>query len=51
MAKVRNNLLISGLSGSIGNLVIRQMPDGDTWVSKAPGATSCTEMGFPVCLS
>jgi hypothetical protein len=40
MAKVRNNLLISGLSGSIGNLVIRQMPDGGTWVSKAPDFSS-----------
>lgn len=40
MAKVRNNLLMSGLSGSIGNLVIRQMPDGGTWVSKAPDFSS-----------
>lgn len=36
MAKVRNNVLLEGLSGSIGNLVFRQMPDGSTRVSAKP---------------
>jgi hypothetical protein len=34
MAKVRNNPVVMGLSGSLGNLVFRQMPDGSTYVSK-----------------
>jgi len=34
MAKVRNNPMIEGISGSIGNLVFRQMPDGSTYISK-----------------
>ncbi|HEX6270560.1 MAG TPA: hypothetical protein VFZ43_10010 [Anaerolineales bacterium] len=34
MAKVKNNPAMDGLSGSIGNLVFRQMPDGSTYVSK-----------------
>jgi hypothetical protein len=36
MAKVRNNVILEGLSGSIGNLVFRQMPDGGTRVSAKP---------------
>lgn len=36
MAKVRNNVILEGLSGSIGNLVFRQMPDGSTRVSAKP---------------
>jgi hypothetical protein len=34
MAKVQNNDVVLGLSGSLGNLVFRQMPDGSTYVSK-----------------
>ncbi|HJR79997.1 MAG TPA: hypothetical protein VJ821_07990 [Anaerolineales bacterium] len=34
MAKVQNNPVVQGLSGSIGELVFRQMPDGSTYVSK-----------------
>lgn len=33
MAKVRNNPVVRGISGSIGNMVFRQMPDGSTYVS------------------
>src|SRR3972149_2786558 len=40
MAKVRSNLLVRGISGSIGNMVIRQMPDGSTWISAAPDFSS-----------
>ena len=36
MAKVENNVIVRGMSGSIGNLVFRQMKDGSTWVSVAP---------------
>lgn len=37
MAKTKKkNSLLEGLSGSIGELVIRQMPDGSTCVSKKP---------------
>ena len=36
MAKVKNNVLVRGLSGAIGNAVFRQMPDGSTWVSALP---------------
>jgi hypothetical protein len=36
MAKVINNVILEGLSGSIGNLVFRQMPDGSTRVSAKP---------------
>ena len=36
MAKVRNNAIVQGLSGSIGNLVFRQMADGSTRVCKKP---------------
>lgn len=36
MAKVRKNVILEGLSGSIGNLVFRQMPDGSTRVSVKP---------------
>jgi hypothetical protein len=36
MAKVCNNVILEGLSGSIGNLVFRQMPDGSTRVSAKP---------------
>jgi len=33
MAKVRNNPVVRGISGSIGSLVFRQMPDGSTYIS------------------
>jgi hypothetical protein len=33
MAKVVKNPVVRGISGSIGNLVFRQMPDGSTYVS------------------
>ncbi|RPI93246.1 MAG: hypothetical protein EHM40_10515 [Chloroflexi bacterium] len=33
MAKVRNNPVVQGISGGIGNLVFRQMPDGSTYIS------------------
>jgi hypothetical protein len=37
MAKTKKkNSLLEGLSGSIGDLVIRQMPDGSTRVSRKP---------------
>ena len=36
MAKVKNNVLVRGLSGAVGNVVFRQMPDGSTWVSASP---------------
>ena len=36
MAKVRKNPIVRGISGGIGNLVFRQMPDGSTYVSAKP---------------
>ena len=36
MAKVRKNMAVQGISGSIGNVVYRQMPSGETWVSSKP---------------
>jgi hypothetical protein len=33
MAKVKNNPIIEGISGSVGNMVFRQLPNGETWVS------------------
>jgi len=36
MAKVKDNIFLSGLSGSLGNLVIRHMADGSTRVCKKP---------------
>jgi len=33
MAKVRNNPVVRGINGSLGNLVFRQMPDGSTYIS------------------
>ena len=36
MAKVENNPIVRGLSGSIGDAVFRQMPGGETWVSGKP---------------
>jgi len=36
MAKVAKNVMVWGMSGSIGNLVFRQMKDGSTWVSATP---------------
>ena len=37
MAKIKkNDLILSGLSGTLGNLVFSQMPDGSTRVSAAP---------------
>jgi hypothetical protein len=41
MAKInKKNILLEGLSGSIGNLVFRQMRDGSTRVSQKP---DCSE--------
>jgi hypothetical protein len=34
MAKVINNPVVRGISGGIGNMVFRQMPNGETWVSE-----------------
>ena len=36
MAKVKNNPVIDGISGSIGEMVFRQLPNGETWVSGKP---------------
>ena len=36
MAKVHRNPVVRGMSGGIGNLVFRQMPDGSTYVSGKP---------------
>ena len=36
MAKVEKNVMVRGLSGSIGGIVFRQMKDGSTWVSATP---------------
>jgi hypothetical protein len=36
MAKVVKNPIVRGISGSVGRLVFRQMPDGSTWVSATP---------------
>jgi hypothetical protein len=36
MAKVITSELIKALSGAMGGLVFRPMPDGTTWVSTAP---------------
>ena len=33
MAKVRNNPVVRGISGAIGNMIFRQMPDGSTYIS------------------
>jgi hypothetical protein len=36
MAKVQNNPVVRGISGKIGNIVFRQMPDGSTYISGKP---------------
>ncbi len=36
MAKVENNPIVRGISGKVGNLVFRAMPDGSTYVSGVP---------------
>ena len=36
MAKVEKNPLVRGISGSVGNMVFRQMPHGETWISATP---------------
>ena len=36
MAKVIRNPVMQGISGGVGNLVFRQMPDGSTYVSAKP---------------
>ena len=36
MAKVEKNPLVRGISGSVGNMVFRQMPHGETWISGMP---------------
>ncbi len=36
MAKVIRNSVMQGISGGVGNLVFRQMPDGSTYVSAKP---------------
>lgn len=36
MAKIKKNTLLQGLSGKVGDLVFRQMPDGSTTVSVKP---------------
>ena len=30
MAKVKNNALVEGISGSVGGMVFRQLPNGET---------------------
>jgi hypothetical protein len=40
MAKVAKNVLVRGISGSIGGVVFRQMKDGSTWVSVSPNFSS-----------
>jgi hypothetical protein len=36
MAKVKNNAIVEGISGSVGGMVFRQLPNGETWVSGKP---------------
>jgi hypothetical protein len=36
MAKVESNPIVRGISGKIGNLVFRPMPNGETYVSSVP---------------
>ncbi len=36
MAKVTRNHITTGLQGSVGGLVFRVMPGGETWVSEKP---------------
>jgi hypothetical protein len=36
VAKVSKNLAMEGLSGGLGNLVVRHMRDGSTWVCTRP---------------
>ena len=36
MAKVIRNPVMQGISGAVGNLVFRQMPDGSTYFSTKP---------------
>lgn len=36
MAKVKKNEILRGISGGIGNLVFREMPDGSTYISARP---------------
>ena len=36
MAKVKNNVVVQGISGGIKELVFRQMPNGSTYVSGKP---------------
>lgn len=36
MAKVKKNVVVQGISGKIGELVFRQMPSGETYVSSSP---------------
>lgn len=34
MPKVKDNVVMQGISGAFGNIVFRQMPNGETWVSR-----------------
>ena len=36
MAKVEDNVVVRGLSGTIGNVVLQHMPDGNTYVRSRP---------------
>lgn len=36
MARVKKNQMVRGISGGLGGLVFRQMPDGSTYVSAKP---------------
>jgi hypothetical protein len=36
MAKVKDNILLNGVSGKLGNIVIRHMVDGSTRICKKP---------------
>lgn len=36
MAKVKDNILLNGISGKLGNIVIRHMVDGSTRICKKP---------------
>lgn len=36
MAKVTRNQVVRGIQGSVGELIFREMPNGETWVSSKP---------------
>jgi hypothetical protein len=42
MAKVTRNPIVRGIQGSVGRLVFREMPNGETWVSGKPDFSNRT---------